>query len=52
MRFEKKETDKCLLKFVTEGVLLRDIEKDPLLKNYSIVILDEAHERGLNCDFL
>lgn len=38
--------------FLTEGLLLRQVSSDPLLKNYNVVIIDEVHERHLSCDFL
>lgn len=37
---------------MTEGILLREMMADPLLKNYSAVMLDEAHERTLYTDIL
>jgi hypothetical protein len=40
------------LKFVTDGVLLREIAGDLLLRQYSVIIIDEAHERGVNSDVL
>ena len=40
------------IKFMTDGILLREITNDLLLKNYSVIILDEAHERNINTDVL
>ena len=37
---------------MTDGILLAEIQSDPLLRAYSTLILDEAHERSLNIDFL
>lgn len=41
-----------IVQFMTDGVLLKEISTDFLLKNYSVIILDEAHERNLNTDIL
>ena len=37
---------------MTDGILLKEIEQDFLLKHYSVIIIDEAHERSLNSDIL
>jgi ATP-dependent RNA helicase DHX37/DHR1 len=52
IRFEGTTNEKTRLKFVTDGVLLREIGNDIALRNYSAVIIDEAHERSLNTDIL
>lgn len=52
IRFEEKSSDKTILKYLTDGMLLREAIKDPMLEKYSIVIIDEAHERTLNTDIL
>uniref|UniRef100_A0A6G1SKN6 Putative ATP-dependent RNA helicase DHX35 n=1 Tax=Aceria tosichella TaxID=561515 RepID=A0A6G1SKN6_9ACAR len=41
-----------MIKFVTEGILIRELLFDPLLKKYSVIILDEVHQRNLNTDIL
>lgn len=45
-------TPKSVIKFMTDGILLREIQSDFLLSKYSIILLDEAHERNLNTDIL
>jgi ATP-dependent helicase HrpA len=52
MRFSDHVSDKTLVKLMTDGVLLAEIAHDRLLRQYDTIILDEAHERSLNIDFL
>ena len=52
IRFEDKSSSKTKLKYLTDGMLLREALNDPLLEKYSTVVLDEAHERTLNTDVL
>lgn len=52
IRFEDKTSNKTILRYLTDGMLLREAIHDPLLEKYSIVMLDEAHERTLNTDIL
>ncbi|MGI9535771.1 MAG: ATP-dependent RNA helicase HrpA [Desulfocapsaceae bacterium] len=52
IRFRDKTTPLTRIKFMTDGVLLAEIKSDPLLKKYRVIIVDEAHERNLNIDFL
>ncbi|KAG9404769.1 ATP-dependent RNA helicase dhx37 [Aphanomyces cochlioides] len=44
--------EKTIVKFMTDGILLKEIQQDFLLKKYSIILLDEAHERNVNTDIL
>ena len=52
IRFEKSKSKQTKILFLTEGLLLRQVSTDPMLKNYNVIILDEVHERHLSCDFL
>ncbi|KAI3787681.1 hypothetical protein L2E82_00012 [Cichorium intybus] len=52
VRHDKRIGDNCSIKFMTDGILLRELQNDFLLKRYSTIILDEAHERSLNTDIL
>lgn len=52
VRFEDKTTESTRIKFMTDGILLAETQGDPMLKQYDVLILDEAHERSLNIDFL
>ncbi|KAK8630499.1 hypothetical protein V6N13_079291 [Hibiscus sabdariffa] len=52
VRHDKKIGDRCSIKFMTDGILLREVQNDALLKRYSVIVLDEAHERSLNTDIL
>merc|ERR1719353_1009587 len=52
IRFEDMTGTKTVLKYMTDGMLLREAMADPLLERYSAVILDEAHERTLATDIL
>ncbi len=52
MRFNDDTGRETRIKFMTDGILLAEIQSDPMLRAYSALILDEAHERSLNIDFL
>ena len=52
VRHESNVTRRTSIKFMTDGVLLRELEQDLLLPSYSAILLDEAHERTLNTDLL
>jgi ATP-dependent helicase HrpA len=52
VRFTDRTGPRTLVKLMTDGLLLRELEGDPLLERYDTLILDEAHERNLNVDFL
>ena len=52
IRYEGNVTDKTIMKFMTDGVLLKEIEKDFFLSKYSVIVIDEAHERSVFTDIL
>uniref|UniRef100_A0A673BET7 DEAH (Asp-Glu-Ala-His) box polypeptide 34 n=1 Tax=Sphaeramia orbicularis TaxID=375764 RepID=A0A673BET7_9TELE len=52
IRFETSRTAATKLLFLTEGLLLRQIQQDRTLAQYEVLIVDEVHERHLHCDFL
>ncbi|WP_280408512.1 ATP-dependent RNA helicase HrpA [Nocardia brasiliensis] len=52
VRFTDHASDRTLIKLMTDGILLAEIQRDRLLRRYDTIIIDEAHERSLNIDFL
>ena len=52
IRFERQKSAKTKILFITEGLLLRQLSDDENLSNYSVIIIDEIHERNLHGDFL
>ena len=52
VRFSERVSESTQVKFMTDGILLAEIHADRLLKRYDTLIIDEAHERSLNIDFL
>lgn len=52
VRFNDVLQDTAKVKLMTDGILLAEIQRDPWLNNYDTIIVDEAHERSLNIDFL
>lgn len=52
IRFEDRTSERTHIKYLTDGVLLRESLSNPELHQYSVIILDEAHERSLNTDIL
>ena len=52
VRFSDRVSERTAVKFMTDGILLAEIASDPWLSAYDTLIIDEAHERSLNIDFL
>ncbi len=52
VRFQDRLSKDASVKLMTDGILLAETQNDPLLKAYDTIIIDEAHERSLNIDFL
>lgn len=52
MRFEDYTNQETKIKIMTDGILLQEMKLDPYLSKYSVLMIDEAHERSLNIDFV
>ncbi|MDG3016724.1 ATP-dependent RNA helicase HrpA [Speluncibacter jeojiensis] len=52
VRFTDHASDRTLVKLMTDGILLAEIQRDRMLRQYDTLIIDEAHERSLNIDFI
>lgn len=52
VRFNDQVSERSYIKLMTDGILLAEIQRDPELRQYDTLIIDEAHERSLNIDFL
>ena len=52
IRFDDKVSDTTAVKLMTDGILLAEMQRDRFLNKYDTIIIDEAHERSLNIDFL
>ncbi|MCF8197628.1 MAG: ATP-dependent RNA helicase HrpA [Sulfuritalea sp.] len=52
IRFTDRVTPNSFIKLMTDGILLAETQTDPLLRQYDTILIDEAHERSLNIDFL
>ncbi len=52
IRFDDRSSAQTYIKLMTDGILLAETQGDPLLSEYNCLIIDEAHERSLNIDFL
>ncbi len=52
VRFQDRSSAMTAIKLMTDGILLAESQRDPMLRRYDTIIIDEAHERSLNIDFL
>ena len=52
VRYDSNVRNNTAMKFMTDGILLREIQNDFILSKYSVIVLDEAHERSVNTDIL
>ena len=52
VRFDEKSSQSTRIKYLTDGMIVRELMSDPLLQKYSVVVVDEAHERTLRTDLL
>jgi len=52
MRFIDETNDETKIAIMTDGILLQEVKADPLLSRYGVIMVDEAHERSLNIDFI
>ncbi|OAP61294.1 hypothetical protein AYL99_03495 [Fonsecaea erecta] len=52
IRFDSNVSPNTAVKFMTDGILLRELSEDLLLRKYSVIVVDEAHERSVNTDLL
>jgi ATP-dependent RNA helicase DHX8/PRP22 len=52
VRFDYNYDDNTNIKFITEGMFIRELLLDPLLSRYSVVIMDDCHERSVNTEII
>jgi ATP-dependent RNA helicase DHX33 len=52
VRFDEKHSPETRIKYMTDGMIMRELLSDPTLSNYNVIIVDEAHERTLRTDML
>ena len=52
IRFEDKSSDQTVIKFFTDGMLVRQMMQDPLLENFSVVMVDDIHEATIYTDII
>ncbi|KDQ06599.1 hypothetical protein BOTBODRAFT_49315 [Botryobasidium botryosum FD-172 SS1] len=52
VRFDEKASENTKVKYMTDGMIVRELLNDPLLERYSVIVVDEAHERTLRTDML
>lgn len=52
IRFSDQTSRSTRIKIMTDGILLNEMQSDPMLRQYDVIVVDEAHERSLNIDFI
>ena len=52
VRFDYNYEENTNIKFITEGMFIRDVLLDPLLNKYSVIIMDDCHERTINTEII
>ena len=52
VRHDRKDSTNTIIKYMTDGILLNEMSSDYLLSSYSVIVIDEAHERKVNTDIL
>jgi HrpA-like RNA helicase len=52
VRFDYNYNEETRIKFLTEGMFIRELLMDPLLKKYKVIIIDDCHERTINCELI
>lgn len=52
VRFDYNYNEETKIKFFTEGMFIREILADPMLKNYNYIIIDDCHERTINSELI
>ena len=52
IRFEDRTSNRTNVKFLTDGMLVREMMQDPLLMKYSVLMIDDIHERSVNTDLI
>ena len=52
IRFDDKTNSDTKIVYMTDGMLMKEVQKDPFLQSYSVIVFDDVHERSSNMDIL